>query len=112
MNCIAKLVDIFGSQAAVGRAFQVDRAVVNHWVKVGYIPARWASEVERVTNGQIAAVDVVDDASAKKPVKVKSRPEDTPFGFQTELESMSKFAVSKRIQSFHPPQMPGDDCGG
>jgi len=104
MNCIAKLVDIFGSQAAVGRAFQVDRAVVNHWVKVGYIPARWASEVERVTNGQIAAVDVVDDASAKKPVKVKSRPEDTPFGFQTELESMSKFAVSKRIQSFHPPQ--------
>lgn len=104
MNCITKLVDVFGSQAAVSRAFQIDRAVVNHWVKVGYIPARWASEVERVTNGQIAAVDVLDDASAKKPVKVKSRPENAPFGFQKELESMSKFAVSKRIQSFHPPQ--------
>lgn len=104
MDCITKLVELFGTQAAVARAFQVDRAVVNHWVKIGYIPARWASEVERITQGRIGAVDVVDEASAKKPVKVKSRPNGAPFGFHGELDSMAQFAVPKRIQSFHPPQ--------
>ncbi|MFT5391911.1 MAG: alanine-glyoxylate transaminase/serine-glyoxylate transaminase/serine-pyruvate transaminase [Gammaproteobacteria bacterium] len=104
MDCISTLVDLFGTQAAVARSFQIDRAVVNHWVKVGYIPARWASEVERLTDGRIAAVDVLDAASAKKPVRVKSRPENAPFGLHGESQSMAKFAVSKRIQSFHPPQ--------
>ena len=48
MNCAERLVEIFGSQAEVARAFQLDRAVVNHWVKIGYVPARWATEVERI----------------------------------------------------------------
>ena len=60
MNCAERLVSIFGSQAEVARAFQLDRAVVNNWVKSGYVPARWATEVERVTNGGITAVDEVD----------------------------------------------------
>ena len=45
MNCASRLVQIFGSQAEVARAFQLDRAVVSHWVKCGYVPARWATEV-------------------------------------------------------------------
>ena len=104
MNCASQLVELFGSQADVARAFHVDRAVVNNWVKSGYIPARWASEVERVTRGRIAAVDIVNEASAKKPVRVKSRPEDAPFGLHHEVPTMSQYAPSKRIQSFHPPQ--------
>ena len=40
MNCATRLVEIFGSQADVARAFQLDRAVVNNWVKSGYVPAR------------------------------------------------------------------------
>ena len=40
MNCAERLVEIFGSQADVARAFQLDRAVVHHWVKTGYVPAR------------------------------------------------------------------------
>jgi hypothetical protein len=39
------LVEIFGTQADVARAFQLDRAVVHNWVKIGYVPARWAGEV-------------------------------------------------------------------
>jgi alanine-glyoxylate transaminase/serine-glyoxylate transaminase/serine-pyruvate transaminase len=104
MNCANRLIEIFGTQAEVARALQVHRAVVSHWVKVGYVPARWASEVERVTEGRIAAVDIVDEASAKKPVQVKSRPKDAPFGLHGETESMAKFGMPKRIQSFHPPQ--------
>ena len=64
---------MFGSQADVARAFQLDRAVVHHWVKLGYVPARWAGEVERITEGRIAAAEVVHEASAKNPVRVKSR---------------------------------------
>jgi DNA-binding transcriptional regulator YdaS (Cro superfamily) len=49
MNCAERLVALFGSQAEVARRFRLDRAVVNNWVKSGYVPARWAMEVEHVT---------------------------------------------------------------
>ena len=96
---------MFGSQAEVARAFQLDRAVVHHWIKTGYVPARWAGEVERLTQGRISAVDVVNEASQKNPVRVKSRPDDAPFGFsESDPMPTSQFAPAKRIQSFHPPQ--------
>src|SRR5882724_7144298 len=95
---------MFGSQAEVARAFQLDRAVVHHWTKVGYVPARWAGEVERLTQGRISAVDVINEASAKNPVRVKSRPDDAPFGILSESDPMSQYAPAKRIHSFHPPQ--------
>ena len=104
MNCAARLVEIFGTQADVARAFQLDRAVVNHWVKIGYVPARWATEVERVSQGSITAMEILDESSAKKPVRVKSRPDDAPFGSTQGDTSMTSYAPSKRIQSFHPPQ--------
>jgi alanine-glyoxylate transaminase/serine-glyoxylate transaminase/serine-pyruvate transaminase len=103
MNCAERLVEIFGSQADVARAFQLDRAVVNHWVKTGYVPARWAMEVEQLTDGQVLAIDVLNDAAARKPVRVKSRPDDF-VGAVLGSDAMLKFAPAKRIQSFHPPQ--------
>ena len=104
MNCAERRVEIFGSQADVARAFQLDRAVVNNWVKAGYVPARWAAEVERVSQGSIRALDILEEASAKKPVRVKSRPDDATFGFTQGENSMTSYAPAKRIQSFHPPQ--------
>src|SRR3979411_324922 len=105
MTCATRLVEIFGSQAEVARAFRLDRAVVSNWVKSGYGPARWATEVERVTNGGIQAVEVLNEASAKKPVKVKSRPDDILFGSPLSgKEAMNYFAPANRIHSFHPPQ--------
>lgn len=103
MNCALRLVELFGSQAEVARAFQLDRAVVHNWVKTGYVPARWAGEVERVTEGRISSVEVINEASAKNPVRVKSRPEDAPFGM-SESDPMTQYAPAKRIHSFHPPQ--------
>src|SRR3954471_3216460 len=104
MNCAERLVDIFGSQADVARAFHLDRAVVHNWVKTGYVPARWAGEVERVTEGRISALDVINEASTKNPVRGKSRPDHVPFGLNDESDPMSQYAPTKRIQSFHPPQ--------
>jgi alanine-glyoxylate transaminase/serine-glyoxylate transaminase/serine-pyruvate transaminase len=105
MNCAARLVALFGSQAEVARRMKLDRAVVSHWVKSGYIPSRWAVEVERLTAGRIAATEVLEETYAAKPIRVKSRGEDEmPFGSPLENEAMNTFAPAKRIQSFHPPQ--------
>jgi alanine-glyoxylate transaminase/serine-glyoxylate transaminase/serine-pyruvate transaminase len=104
MNCAERLVEVFGTQADVARAFQLDRAVVHNWVKTGYVPARWAAEVERVTQGRISALEILDEASAKNPVRVKSRPDDAPFGHSPETPAMTQYAPAKRITSFHPPQ--------
>src|SRR5450759_3316148 len=106
MNCADRLVVIFGSPAEVARRFRLDLAVVNNWVKSGYVPARWAMEVENATQGQIAAVEVLNEATARKPLRMKSRPDGESF-FGSPLtgnDTMNDFAPAKRINSFHPPQ--------
>jgi alanine-glyoxylate transaminase/serine-glyoxylate transaminase/serine-pyruvate transaminase len=106
MNCAERLVELFGSQAEVARRFRLDRAVVNNWVKSGYVPARWAMEVEHVTRGQVSAVEILNEANARKPVRVKSRPDgENLFGSAlTGSDAMNEYAPGKRINSFHPPQ--------
>jgi DNA-binding transcriptional regulator YdaS (Cro superfamily) len=74
-NCADRLIAFFGSQAEVARQFRLDRAVVNNWVKSGYVPARWAMEVEQATSGQITATQVLHEATARKPLRMKSRPD-------------------------------------
>jgi alanine-glyoxylate transaminase/serine-glyoxylate transaminase/serine-pyruvate transaminase len=106
MNCAERLVTVFGSQAEVARRFRVDRAVVNNWVKSGYVPSRWAMEVERLTEGAIAAVEVLNEANACKPIRLKSRgEEDSLFGPSLAgHDTMNPYAPAKRIHPFHPPQ--------
>ncbi|HEV2007502.1 MAG TPA: YdaS family helix-turn-helix protein, partial [Burkholderiales bacterium] len=106
LNCADRLIAFFGSQAEVARQFRLDRAVVSNWAKSGYVPARWAMEVENATHGQIAAVEVLNEATAKKPLRMKSRPDgESLFGSPTQgNETMNEFAPVKRISSFHPPQ--------
>ena len=105
MNCAERLVGLFGSQAEVARQLRLDRAVVSNWVKSGYIPARWAAEVERLTRGDIPAIDVLNEATTRKPLKLKSRPDGESF-FSAHLgsDAMNTYAPPKRISSFHPPQ--------
>jgi alanine-glyoxylate transaminase/serine-glyoxylate transaminase/serine-pyruvate transaminase len=106
LNCAERLVALFGSQAEVARRLRLDRAVVSHWVKVGYVPARWAVEVEALTSGAIAAHEILNEANARKPIRLKSRPEGESL-FGTALpgrDAMNEFAPVKRISSFHPPQ--------
>jgi alanine-glyoxylate transaminase/serine-glyoxylate transaminase/serine-pyruvate transaminase len=106
MNCAERLVALFGSQAEVARRLSVDRAVVSNWVKAGYVPARWAVEVENLTSGEIKAVDLLSEATSRRPIKLKSRPDGESL-FSAALlgsESMNPYAPAKRIHSFHPPQ--------
>ncbi|MCI3950756.1 MAG: alanine--glyoxylate aminotransferase [Burkholderiales bacterium] len=106
MNCAERLVLLFGSQAEVARRFRLDRAVVSNWVKSGYVPARWAMEVEHVSGGEIKALDILNEANARKPIRLKSRPDGETF-FGSPLsgsDAMNSYAPAKRINSFHPPQ--------
>ncbi len=105
MNCAQRLVELFGSQAEVARRFSLDRAVVNNWVKSGYVPARWAMEVEQVTGGAVTATDILNEATARKPIRLKSRPDGENLYISNGSDTMNnEFAPSKRIHSFHPPQ--------
>jgi alanine-glyoxylate transaminase/serine-glyoxylate transaminase/serine-pyruvate transaminase len=106
MNCAERLVSLFGSQAEVARQLKIDRAVVNNWVKSGYVPARWAVEVEALTGGQIPALELLNEATARKPIRLKSRPDgESLFGPPiTWNDAMNEYAPAKRITSFHPPQ--------
>jgi alanine-glyoxylate transaminase/serine-glyoxylate transaminase/serine-pyruvate transaminase len=106
MNCAERLVALFGSQAEVARRLRLDRAVVNNWVKSGYVPARWAVEVEQVTGGDVRAVDVLNEANAARPLKLKSRPDGESLSGPefTGSPTMETYAPAKRINSFHPPQ--------
>ncbi len=106
MNCAERLVALFGSQAEVARRLRLDRAVVSNWMKSGYVPARWAMEVEALTSGSIAAVEVLNEANTRKPLKLKSRPDgESLFGSSLPgKNAMSDYAPVKRITSFHPPQ--------
>jgi alanine-glyoxylate transaminase / serine-glyoxylate transaminase / serine-pyruvate transaminase len=102
MNCAERLVTLFGSQAEVARRLRLDRAVVNNWVKSGYVPARWAMEIDALTAGQITAIEVLNEANARKPIRLKSRPDgETPFSGS---DTMNDFLPARRISSFHPPQ--------
>ena len=106
MNCAERLVGLFGSQAEVARRLRLDRAVVSNWVKSGYVPARWAMEVEHVSGGAITALEVLNEANARKPIRLKSRPDGETF-FGSPLsgsDTMNSYAPAKRINSFHPPQ--------
>ena len=106
MNCAERLVQLFGSQAELARRLRLDRAVVSNWVKSGYVPARWAMEVEHLTGGEISALEVLNEANSIKPIRLKSRPDGEIF-FGSPLtgsDAMSSYAPAKRISSFHPPQ--------
>jgi alanine-glyoxylate transaminase/serine-glyoxylate transaminase/serine-pyruvate transaminase len=106
MNCAERLVALFGSQAEVARRFRLDRAVVNNWIKSGYVPARWAMEVEHVSGGEVTAVDILNEANTRKPIRLKSRPDGENFIGSTFSGSdmMDNFAPAKRISSFHTPR--------
>ena len=63
-------------------------------------------EVEHATNGKILATEILNEANARRPIRLKSRgEEDSLFGPSLAgSDNMNQFAPAKRIHSFHPPQ--------
>jgi len=104
MNCAVRLVEIFGSQAGSPRVPARPRGR-QQLGESGYVPARWAMEVEQVTDGKIAALEVLNEAQVKKPVKVNRVPTIICSGRHSlERKPWTISLPPKRISSFHPPQ--------
>lgn len=61
-NSAERLVKKFGGLSSAARVMRVDRQLVYAWNRQGYIPAKYAYIVDRVTKGEISAQSVIDDA--------------------------------------------------
>lgn len=60
---IERLLAFYGdSPTNAGRALNTTRQNVNLWREKGYVPARWASSVEKATGGSITAIEVMETA--------------------------------------------------
>lgn len=58
MKAFDKLHQLYGTQEAIATAFKLTRQGVGIWKRRG-IPASRALQVEKVTKGQVTALDVL-----------------------------------------------------
>lgn len=65
MSCVERMLKLYGGVSAVGRVMRLSRQNVNSWKVRGYIPPKYAFEVERITKGQIKASEVMGEAVEK-----------------------------------------------
>jgi DNA-binding transcriptional regulator YdaS (Cro superfamily) len=54
-----KIIEWFGSQRALAAALGVTDGAVSQWVADGQLPPYRALQIERLTNGELKAVDYV-----------------------------------------------------
>ena len=60
---IERLLSFYGdSPSNAGKALNTTRQNVNLWREKGYIPPRWALNVEKATGGSITATEVIETA--------------------------------------------------
>lgn len=71
-NVVERCITKSGGLSAFARIMEVDRQVVHSWRKKGYIPPRYAFEVQRVMDGLVTAEQVIKEADdiLPKPFKV------------------------------------------
>src|SRR4051812_688331 len=105
MNCAEQLVDIFGSQADVARAFRLDRAVVRRGVRTVVVAALWAGEGGPISQARISPPKDIMEATANTPGRAKSPLEPPPFVL-SESVPRPQDAPTKLAQPSHPPQRP------
>lgn len=80
MKAVDKLVRRYGGLSATARVIRrecglkVSRQLVYAWQKAGYIPAKYAFEIHKLTDGEISAEEVTIDArEAQKSVEVVAK---------------------------------------
>jgi DNA-binding transcriptional regulator YdaS (Cro superfamily) len=61
-TAIERLIAIYGSANKTAQALECNRQLVDKWRKDKRIPFKWGAPIERITNGQIKAVEVWEDA--------------------------------------------------
>lgn len=62
MSCVERILTLYGGTSATARVMKLDRQHVHSWKKRGYIPPKYAHEIERITKGEIKAKEILDEA--------------------------------------------------
>lgn len=78
MSAIKRAVQICGGQAKLGAAVGVTQSRVSQWIKGEPIPVRYFPAIQRVTDGVVSVIDLLNDELAKLP--------DADAAEQAELE--------------------------
>lgn len=55
-----RLIGYFGSQYKIAKELKVSRAYVCQWFAAGKVPALMAVKIEKITDGELRAVDLVE----------------------------------------------------
>ena len=55
-----RLIEYFGSQYKIAKELKVSRAYVCQWFAAGKVPALMAVKIEKITGGELRAVDLVE----------------------------------------------------
>lgn len=68
-----KLVHHFGSISNAARALGLYRQIVKQWIDRGLIPTHYALEVERATDAEIRAREILEEYERKVPKRVSEK---------------------------------------
>jgi DNA-binding transcriptional regulator YdaS (Cro superfamily) len=58
---LQKIVNYFGSKQKLAETIGTSKQNVNIWKDKGYIPTKWAVEIEKATNGEIKRAEIRPD---------------------------------------------------
>ena len=73
MSAIQRAVEKAGSQDELARRIDVSQGLVSQWVNGAKIETRHFPEIERATNGDVTATDLLTDELAKLKPKRRQR---------------------------------------
>lgn len=77
-NCAQQYIECFGTERGAlsdaARALGVDRQVLLNWREKGWIPPANALDVEKASQGQVTAREILEEARLKNPPRFKTRP--------------------------------------
>ena len=61
-TAIEKLIAIYGSANKTSQALGCTRQIVDMWRKKGRMPYRWGKTIEAITQGQVTAIEIWEQA--------------------------------------------------
>ena len=58
---LINIVNYFGSKKKLAHAVGTSNQNVNNWKKKGYVPTKWAIQIEKASNGKITREQIRPD---------------------------------------------------
>ncbi len=86
MNAAQSVIERFGGQSALAKLIGKRQSTVQHWARVGVIPAKWQGQILQLAQDRgidISPSDLMPSALAREPIPPSSIPTAKWFGTLT-----------------------------